>query len=386
LREILKSGAKYPMVKLKDYLILNENKIKPNKNPDVNYKVLGVSNEIGIFLNEKLQAEETNQSYYVVAKNEFCYNPYRINVGSIALNTNDYDNQIISGAYIVFARKEGELNPKYLDALFNSRGFLNYVNDKASGGVRMNFKFEDMEAWEIPLPSIDDQAAIVAQIEKQKAIIEGAERVLKNWNVDDCLDLYAKEEAISNIAEVDGQIIKDEKLKAKFEETYVGGENIESGTGRLSGLKTVEDAGIVGPSYIFKPGQIVYSKVRPNLQKCFFADFEGVCSSDIYPLTAFNENVIPEYFARVLQSKYFANKTQVFQDRAGMPKVNREQLATINISLPNKSKQFQIVEEINSQIQILEGLRKMKAEAEKKIGKILADVWGIMSEPVIEPD
>ncbi|HEX2630528.1 MAG TPA: N-6 DNA methylase, partial [Chitinophagaceae bacterium] len=44
IKEILKSGAKYPMVKLKEYLIRNENKIKPNKNPDVNYKVLGVSN------------------------------------------------------------------------------------------------------------------------------------------------------------------------------------------------------------------------------------------------------------------------------------------------------------------------------------------------------
>ena len=128
---------------------MNKNKIKPNKTPDVNYKVLGVSNEIGIFLNEKLQAEETNQSYYVIAKNEFCYNPYRINVGSIALNTNDYYNQIISGAYIVFACKEDELNPKYLDALFKSKGFLDYVNEKANGGVRMNFKFEDMEAWEI---------------------------------------------------------------------------------------------------------------------------------------------------------------------------------------------------------------------------------------------
>ncbi len=149
IKEIFKSGAKYPMVKLKDYLILNKNKIKPNKTPDVNYKVLGVSNEIGIFLNEKLQAEETNQSYYVIAKNEFCYNPYRINVGSIALNTNDYYNQIISGAYIVFACKEDELNPKYLDALFKSKGFLDYVNEKANGGVRMNFKFEDMEAWEI---------------------------------------------------------------------------------------------------------------------------------------------------------------------------------------------------------------------------------------------
>ncbi len=189
IKEILKSGAKYPMVKLKDYLILNENKIKPNKNPDVNYKVLGVSNEVGIFLNEKLQAEETNQSYFVVAKNEFCYNPYRINVGSIGLNTNDYDNQIISGAYIVFACKEDELNPKYLDTLFKSKGFLNYVNDKANGGVRMNFKFEDMEAWEIPLPSLDEQNTIVAQIEKQKAIIEGADLVLKNneFKIDDIL-------------------------------------------------------------------------------------------------------------------------------------------------------------------------------------------------------
>lgn len=385
IKEILKSGAKYPMVKLKEYLILNENKIKPSKSPDVNYKVLGVSNEVGIFLNEKLQAEETNQSYFIVANNEFCYNPYRINVGSIGLNTFDYDNQIISGAYIVFACKEDELNPKYLDALFKSIGFLNYVNDKANGGVRMNFKFEDMEAWEIPLPSIDEQSAIIAQIEKQKSIIEGADLILNNWNVDDYISLSGDEEAMSNIAEVDGQIIKDEKLKAKFEELYVGGENIESGTGRLLELRTVEDAGIVGPSYIFKPGQVVYSKVRPNLQKCFYSTFEGVCSSDIYPLTIFNQNVVPEYLARVLQSKYFATKTQVFQDRAGMPKINRHQLATINIYLPTKDKQFQIVADIDIQIQALESLREMKTTSEKRIGQILADIWGAeIIEPVKE--
>lgn len=202
IKEILKSGAKYPMVKLKDYLILNENKIKPNKNPDVNYKVLGVSNEVGIFLNETLQAEETNQSYFVVAKNEFCYNPYRINVGSIGLNNNDYDNQIISGAYIVFACKEDELNPKYLDTLFKSKGFLNYVNDKANGGVRMNFKFEDMEAWEIPLPSLDEQNAIVAQIEKQKAIIEGADLVLKNWEIEE-ISYDFNEYYLSDIAKIE---------------------------------------------------------------------------------------------------------------------------------------------------------------------------------------
>ena len=377
IKEILKNGAKYPIVQLKDYLILNENKIKPSRSVDVNYKVLGVSNEIGIFLNEKLQAEETSQSYFVAAKNEFCYNPYRINVGSIGLNTFDYDNQIISGAYIVFGCKEDELNPQYLDALFKNKGFLDYVNVKANGGVRMNFKFEDMEAWNIPLPNLDEQAVIVAQIEKQKVIIEGTEKILNNWEVDDFIDLTAKEDAIGNIAEVDGQIIKDDKLIDKFQELYVGGENIESGTGCLKNLKTVNEAGIIGPSYIFKSGHVVYSKVRPNLRKCFFTTFEGICSSDIYPFYVFNQNVLPEYFARVLQSKYFAQKTQVFQDRAGMPKINRDQMATINIAIPNKDVQRQIVTEIDNQIQIIEGLHKMKAEAQKKIYKRLADVWGV---------
>ncbi|OJV35563.1 MAG: hypothetical protein BGO33_03900 [Bacteroidia bacterium 43-41] len=183
IKKVLMSGAKYPIVKLKDYLILNENKIKPSRNPDVSYKVLGVSNEIGVFRNDKLQPEETSQSYFLVKQNEFCYNPYRINVGSIGLNTFDLDNQIISGAYIVFGCKEDELNPLYLKALFESDMFLEYVNDKASGGVRMNFKFEDMEAWEIPLPSIEDQEKIVSKIEKQMAIIGVCNKVSNNFNV-----------------------------------------------------------------------------------------------------------------------------------------------------------------------------------------------------------
>jgi restriction endonuclease S subunit len=377
IREILKSGAKYPMVKLKDYLILNKKKIKPAKNPDMKYKVLGVSNETGVFLNEKLHSEETSQSYYIVAKNEFCYNPYRINVGSIGLNLFDYNNQIISGAYVVFGCNEDELNPRYLEALVNSKRFQDYVNEKASGGVRMNFKYEDMCAWEIPLPSIEEQAAIVAQIEKQKSIIAGAKMLINNWEVDDYLDLSAKEETIDKIAKVDGIIIKDENILSRIEELYVGGENIETGTGCLSEIKSVKEAGIRGPSYVFSKGQVVYSKVRPNLRKCFYSTFEGVCSSDIYPLTVFNENVLPEYFARLLQSNYFANKTQVFQDRAGMPKINRKQLSKISVAIPEKNIQRQILSKIHDEIQILIGLGRMKTEAKNRIDRILEDVWGV---------
>jgi type I restriction-modification system DNA methylase subunit/restriction endonuclease S subunit len=372
IKEILKSGAKYPMVKLKDHLILNENKIKPNKNPDVNYKVLGVSNEIGIFLNEKLQAEETNQSYYVVAKNEFCYNPYRINVGSIALNTNDYDNQIISGAYIVFACKEEELNPKYLDGLFKSKGFLNYVNDKANGGVRMNFKFEDMEAWEIPLPSLEEQADFVAQIEKQKAIIEGAEKITENWQADFSFTQFNKDNWKEKSV---GDVCSFEYGKTLKEIDRIDGEYPVVGAGNIIGYHN--DYYLEGPVISTGRRGATSGSIQWVEKNCFVID------------TAFYVEIlnIKEVNKRFLFYVLRNLNLQKLQSGGAMPGINRNDAYKEKLLLPDIETQEKIVAELDSQMQILEGLHKMKTEAEKKIKKILADVWGVeMSEPVIETD
>ena len=177
------------------------------------------------------------------------------------------------------------------------------------------------------------------------------------------------------LAQVDGSPVKD--LDALMNETYVGGENIESGTGRLLNLQTVQKAGIIGPSFAFKKDHVVYSKVRPNLQKCFYADFDGVCSSDIYPLKVNGDLILGKYLAMVLQTKLFAKKTESFQEgRSGMPKINQDQLAQIKIPLPPLETQRQIVEKLNRQMQALEGVRLLKSEAEKRIEEILVKVWG----------
>ena len=394
LKEILKSGAKYPMVKLKDYLILNENKIKPNKNPDINYKVLGVSNEVGIFLNKKLQAEETNQCYFVVAKNEFCYNPYRINVGSIGLNTNDYDNQIISGAYIVFACKEDELNPKYLDTLFKSKDFLNYVNDKANGGVRMNFKFEDMEAWEIPLPSLDEQNAIVAQIEKQKAIIEGADLVLKNWEV----------EILSNNSFITiGEILSQDKMQLiqrGVSPIYANSNSIILNQKCNRGIfidlqfsKTVDESWFNNQKRFTQKDDILVNSTGEGTvgRSAYLHNETDTFLFDTHMLLLrLNKNIInPKFVCYYLNS--VSGQKQMYkimgeqatkQIELGVNNLEKVKIPKLDILIQN-----QIVAELDAQMEVLKGLLKMKSEAEKKINQILADVWGVqVSEPVIEPD
>jgi type I restriction-modification system DNA methylase subunit/restriction endonuclease S subunit len=393
IKEILKSGAKYPMVKLKDYLILNENKIKPNKNPDVNYKVLGVSNEVGIFLNEKLQAEETNQSYFVVAKNEFCYNPYRINVGSIGLNTNDYDNQIISGAYIVFACNEDELNPKYLDTLFKSKGFLNYVNDKANGGVRMNFKFEDMEAWEIPLPSLDEQNAIVAQIEKQKAIIEGVEKIVINTGNSFSDGNYTRK-PIGDFAKVLGgfSFPSTEVSEIKYE-NHIPLIKI----GSVLNGKITDDLGYVNenyktskPNFVLRKGDIVFAMTRPiiksGLKYAIIDDnFDGsMLNQRVGKWQFYSNDLLPAYLAFFMGTDFYLRQLESFcSDEANQPNVSNGEFESILIPLPSIDEQEQLIKVIEEHNKLLEGLRKMKAEALKKINQILSDVWGV---EFVEPE
>ena len=393
IKEILKSGAKYPMVKLKDYLILNENKIKPNKNPDVNYKVLGVSNEVGIFLNEKLQAEETNQSYFVVAKNEFCYNPYRINVGSIGLNTNDYDNQIISGAYIVFACNEDELNPKYLDTLFKSKGFLNYVNDKANGGVRMNFKFEDMEAWEIPLPSLDEQNAIVAQIEKQKAIIEGVEKIVINTGNSFSDGNYTRK-PIGDFAKVLGgfSFPSTEVSEIKYE-NHIPLIKI----GSVLNGKITDDLGYVNenyktskPNFVLRKGDIVFAMTRPiiksGLKYAIIDDnFDGsMLNQRVGKWQFYSNDLLPAYLAFFMGTDFYLRQLESFcSDEANQPNVSNGEFESILIPLPSIDEQEQLIKVIEEHNKLLEGLHKMKSEAQQKINQILADVWGV---EFVEPE
>ncbi len=384
IKEILKSGAKYPMVKLKDFLILNENKIKPNKNPDVNYKVLGVSNEIGVFLNEKLQPEETNQSYFVVAKNEFCYNPYRINVGSIALNANDYDNQIISGAYIVFACKEDELNPKYLDALFKSKGFLDYVNEKANGGVRMNFKFEYMEAWEIPLPNIDEQTTIVAQIDKQKAIIEGGEKIENNFEFDFTNIYEWRKEKLSECCyELIVGNTPTGKVKNEGEIVYLKVNNLSFDLSldfknEYYIDKTTHEKDLKGSKCF--AGDVLMNIVGPPLGKVSIVpNYIKECNIN-QAIICFRpkEYLDSRFLAYSLLKKSTVNRfIENIRRSTGQWNLTKTICSAFEIDFPDIETQRQIVSELDSQMQILQGLRKMKTEAQKKISQILADVWGV---------
>lgn len=354
LEEILRKGFQYPIVPLKDLLIVNDEKIKPLEFPDIEFTVLGVSNQTGVFINEKLKGENIKQGYYKVYKNQFCYNPYRINVGSIGFCEYDIENQIISGAYNIFGCNESELNPKYLNALFKTKKFLDFVNEKANGGVRMDFKIESMQEWEIPLPPLEVQNKIVGKIEKQKQIIEGAERIEDGWKPE-----YSKDNCeLKKLGDVIELQRGYDLPKYEFKE---------------GNIPVIGSNGIIGYHDIYKHeapgvitgrsgtiGKVIYIEKPfwPHNTSLFVKDFKG------------NEPKFIYYLLQGIDLKGLSDNT------TAVPSLDRKNAYLLDISLPSPETQRQIVEKLDRQMQALENVRLLKFEAQKRIEEILAGVWG----------
>ena len=135
---------------------------KRNKNNAIQ-NVLSVSNRQGFikqsdqFENRNVASEDTS-NYKIVEKNDFAFNPARINVGSIARLTT-FEKGIVSPMYICFRTQEN-VAPEYIDFFFESKHFYYEIQKRLEGSVRQCLSFEGLCNIPFSLPSLEMQQRI----------------------------------------------------------------------------------------------------------------------------------------------------------------------------------------------------------------------------------
>lgn len=114
----------------------------------------------GNFVETKANTDGLDFSNYkIVDVNQFGYNPSRINLGSIALKTDE--KCIVSPMYIVFKiDNPTKLLPEYLMLWLSRSEFRRSTQFYTSGSVRDTFGFSEMQDVAIPIPSIEIQKSI----------------------------------------------------------------------------------------------------------------------------------------------------------------------------------------------------------------------------------
>lgn len=116
---------------------------------------------------------------------------------------------------------------------------------------------------------------------------------------------------------------------------------IEKNSGRLISWKTVAESNVESDNHRFYKGQIIYSKIRPLLNKVIIAPFDGLCSADMYPIETITDTKYMQYY--MLSHLFLSEVRNVTRDRVKMPKINREELGQISTIVPPLAEQQSIV-------------------------------------------
>ncbi len=248
-------------------------------------------------------------------------------------------------------------------------------------GYNRHFKW--LKEIEIPLPPLEEQRRIATTLDKVTDLISKRRQQL------DKLDELVKARFVEmfgdfklnpkgwpvvsfeEIAVIDGNMTTDYKKYADY--PHIGIESIEKETGRLNGYRTVSEDGIISSKYVFTSRHIIYSKIRPNLNKVALPQFDGLCSADAYPILPIEGKCNRYFLAYDMRSQFFLDYILQFCNRTNLPKVNRKEVSGFKTPFPPITLQNQFAD-------FVEQTEKLRATISHSLEKLETLKKALMQE------
>jgi type I restriction enzyme M protein len=267
-----------------------------------------------------------------------------------------------------------------------SKDYLFYLGDKITEEINLKTHGNTMthitkgtfSSIKIPLPPLEVQQQIVAEISGYQKIIDGAKLIATNWkpriDIDPSWEMVklgdvcqftqgiqiAQEDQIKEVKEgykryiYISDLLHDNKLifvKDKFPEKEVSEKDlIMVNTGNTS-----------GKIYWGKP---------------------GVLSNNVFKITA-NQNVNMKYLYSHLVSENFYYELSKHFKRGAQPHLGHKTIGEQILPLPSILIQNEIVERIESERALVDSTKQLIAIYEAKIKAVIAKVWADVEEPRI---
>lgn len=251
---------------------------------------------------------------------------------------------LFSAHGMIFRPKTDVITEEFFPYFIVSNYFMDAAIRISVGSLSPTVNWKQLKELEFDIPDTDKQhkyaeffAAIDRAKEAYKQLIVSTDELVKSQFFGMFGDYRTNSKCwpvlrFGHFATIDANMTTDYERYADY--PHIGIDSITKDTGELVGYRTVKEDNVISGKYIFTPNHIIYSKIRPNLNKVALPDFDGLCSADAYPILANPKNCNKIYLATLLRSEYFLNYILGFSARSNMPKVNRQQISGFSAPLP----------------------------------------------------
>lgn len=263
----------------------------------------------------------------------------------------DFEGICSDVSYVCRTKNENVLMQKFLPFIFQSDDFWRFAEENKKGSTNFFLNWSDFEKYEFNLPPIETQKKLVEIL----------------WSFEDTKTAYKKlldktdELVKSQFIEMFGDPVRNDKewptkpIKEVAPETnadipkdneywWLNLDMIESYSGRLLD-RVIEKSDAIGSStHPFDDSMVLYSKLRPYLNKIFVPDSYGYATTELVALKP-NPNELNKYFLfNLLRGDCFVNFANKSSSGAQMPRMQMKVLREFQCILPPMDLQNKFVE------------------------------------------
>lgn len=146
-------------------------------------------------------------------------------------------------------------------------------------------------------------------------------------------------------------------------------EDVEKGTSKLLSKVLARERRFKSTKNRFPAGSVLYGKLRPYLDKVLIADSPGVCTTEISPISFF-ENIDAGYLRWYLKSPYFIAYADNSTYGMNLPRLGTDAAREALFAFPPKNEQSRIVAKVDELMALCDRL-EMQQKAHRKLQNAL---------------
>lgn len=232
-----------------------------------------------------------------------------------------------------------QVEQNYLHAFLSTK--VIELRNRSQGAAQAVITREMLQDIEIPLPPLAEQQRIAA-------LLDTADRILKQRELAIAkLDQLAQSVFVdmfsncTNFESIKSVVLKNKITPPEVDQQVwsLSLDQIESNTGTLQNKMMVDFKKLGNSTFYFEPPVVLYSKLRPYLNKVFMPTDCGYATTELVPLYCNEKKVLPIYLLSVLRSKKFVEFANINSGGAKMPRVIMDKFWDYEFAVPSIQQQ-----------------------------------------------
>jgi type I restriction enzyme M protein len=238
--------------------------------------------------------------------------------------------------------------------------------------------YKELLGHEIPLPPLEEQRRIVAEIEGYQKVLDGARQILAGWQPRVEVDAEWETLPLGDVCVKCKQVSPTTLGRASFR--YIDIDSVDNTALRITNPKPTPASDAPSRARkLVKGGDVLFSTVRPYLKNIAVVppSLDGeIASTGFGVIRADEQRALPKFLFAAVSDQRFVDAANALTSGASYPAITESQLFEIEIPLPPMSEQRRLVAELDAEAAQMEAVRALLPRFEAKIQRVLDRVWG----------